>query len=390
MTSESWDVVVIGGGINGAGVAQAAAAAGYSTLLLERNPQPGRETSSRSSKLIHGGLRYLESLELSLVHESLRERELLLKLAPDLVHRQTFNIPVYRDTSRSQWELFAGLSLYALLAGPLRHRFRRLNKKEAQSIPGIRKKGLRAVFQYEDAQTDDAQLTRAVLDSAVSLGAEVRYSAEMSRAQVGTDGVEIGYRIGGREQVLKAVVLVNAAGPWVAEVNRRIRPTPAMPEIDLVQGAHLVLDEAVDQAWYLESPTDGRAVFLLPWKGRALLGTTETLFRGDPSQVHCLDEEREYLLQVQAHYFPRRSDRVIGDMAGLRVLPRQGENLFRRSREILLTVDDRHRPRVVGMVGGKLTVYRRTAEKVIELLKATLSSRTKKAATDKLQLYARY
>lgn len=386
MTSESWDVVVIGGGINGAGVAQAAAAAGYSTLLLEKNPQPGKETSSRSSKLIHGGLRYLESLELSLVYESLRERELLLKLAPDLVHRQTFNIPVYRDTSRSQWALCAGLTLYALMAGPLRNRFHRLGKKEAQSIPGIRKKDLRAVFRYEDAQTDDAKLTRAVVESARSLGAEIRCDTEMTYALVEPERIDIGIRTEGREHSLESRVLINAAGPWVSEVNRRIRPTPPMPDIDLVQGAHLVLEEAVEQAWYLESPTDGRAVFLLPWKGRALLGTTETLYQGDPSQVHCLDEERDYLLQVQAHYFPQRSERVMDDMAGLRVLPRQGNSLFKRSREILLTVDDRHRPRVVGMVGGKLTVYRHTAEKVMALLGPVLPSRRKRADTRQCRL----
>jgi len=386
MTSESWDLVVIGAGINGAGVAQAAAAAGHRVLLLEKNAQPARETSSRSSKLIHGGLRYLESLEIPLVYESLRERELLLKLAPRLVHRQTFNIPVYESTRRRQWELFAGLSLYALMSGPWRNRFRRLGRKQAASLPGIEKQGLKAVFQYQDGQTDDAALTRAVLKSARELGAEICYGARVTAIGRQDTGLRVEYETDSGTETVETACLANAAGPWVHALNQRTHPQLDMAEPDLVQGAHLVLEEAVDQAWYLEAPQDGRAVFLLPWKGHALLGTTETLYRGDPARVHCLPEERDYLLQVQRHYFPRRSERVIDEMAGLRVLPRAEGGLFHRSRETVYVTDSNKAPRVVTIVGGKLTVYRKTGETVVRMLAERLPKRRPVADTARLPL----
>ena len=386
MTSDPWDLLVIGAGINGAGVAQAAAAAGYRVLLLEKNAEPARETSSRSSKLIHGGLRYLESLEIPLVYESLRERELLLKLAPRLVQRQTFNIPIYETTRRRQWELYAGLSLYALMSGPWRNRFRRLGRKQAASLPGIEKRGLKAVFQYQDGQTDDAALTRAVLKSARELGAEIRYGARVMGIDRKDRGLRLEYETGSGIETVEAACLANAAGPWVHAVNQHMHPPLDMAEPDLVQGAHLVLDEPVEQAWYLEAPQDGRAVFLLPWKNHALLGTTETLYRGDPARVHCLPQEREYLLQVQRHYFPGRSERVIDEMAGLRVLPRAEGGLFHRSRETVYVTDSGKAPRVVTIVGGKLTVYRKTGETVVRMLSGRLPKRRPVADTACLPL----
>jgi len=159
-----------------------------------------------------------------------------------------------------------------------------------------------------------------------------------------------------------------------------------MAEPDRVQGAHLVLDEPVERAWYLEAPQDGRAVFLLPWKGHALLGTTETLYRGDPSEVHCLEQERNYLLDVQARYFPQRSTRIIDEMAGLRVLPAAEGRLFTRSRETVYVTDDPRSPRIVGIVGGKLTVYRKTGEQVVAMLRGALPERKPRARTDQLPL----
>ncbi len=195
MQNDRYDIVVIGAGINGVGVAQAAAAMGYRCLLLEKNAQPGLETSSRSSKLIHGGLRYLESFEWSLVRESLQERELLLKLAPELVTLQTFNIPVYSGTSRSRVALHTGLSLYALLSGLQPHSlYHRLKPAYWDRLEGLTTQNLKAVFQYQDAQTDDQALTRAVLASAISLGAEYQCNAEMLQATMLDQQLIIRYR----------------------------------------------------------------------------------------------------------------------------------------------------------------------------------------------------
>ena len=168
LEKDLYDVAVIGGGIHGVGVAQAAAAAGYSVVLFEQK-ELAYGTSSRSSKLIHGGLRYLESFEISLVHESLRERELLIKLAPDLVRRQSFYIPVYDTTKRAAWMMRAGLTMYSILAGLGKSvRFETIPKSQWGNLDDIKTEGLKKVFRYTDGQTDDRLLTQSVMQSAQS------------------------------------------------------------------------------------------------------------------------------------------------------------------------------------------------------------------------------
>ena len=385
MTSETYDVVIAGGGINGVGVAQAATAAGYKTLLLEKNDHPGLETSSRSSKLIHGGLRYLESFELSLVRESLKERSLLLKLAPELVKLQTFNIPVYKNTSRSQLALHAGLSLSALLSGFKKESFyRRVKENRWSGLDQLSVKNLKAVFQYQDAQTDDHALTLAVMSSAINLGAEYLCNANVKSAEILPSSVRIDYLHAGQLKTVNSHVFINASGPWVYSMNQTITPVPKMQKPELIQGTHLVMNVAVQQAYYLEAPQDHRAVFLLPWKGQSLLGTTEQLYQGDPAKIAPLKKENEYLLEVFKHYFPTLDHSIAGDMAGCRVLTSDKKNPFKRSREIVLTVDNKQQPRVISMIGGKLTVYRKTAQKVIHLIRPSLPH--KQAIADTAQL----
>ncbi|MBC8210243.1 MAG: FAD-dependent oxidoreductase [Gammaproteobacteria bacterium] len=385
MQNDRYDIVVIGAGINGVGVAQAAAAMGYRCLLLEKNAQPGLETSSRSSKLIHGGLRYLESFEWSLVRESLQERELLLKLAPELVTLQTFNIPVYSGTSRSRVALHTGLSLYALLSGLQPHSlYHRLKPAYWDRLEGLTTQNLKAVFQYQDAQTDDQALTRAVLASAISLGAEYQCNAEMLQATMLDQQLIIRYRQNHTEKEISSRVMVNASGPWVYSLNQRISPQSQMQQPELVQGAHLVLNASIQQAFYMEATQDRRAVFLLPWKGKALLGTTENSYHGNPSTVTVLEQEKNYLLNIYRQYFPGRDTQIIAEMAGLRVLPASAKAAFKRSRDIVLETDRRYQPRVISMLGGKLTVYRTTALKVMQLLQPSLPA--SKAIADTAQL----
>jgi len=385
--TDHFDVVIIGGGIHGVGVAQAAACDGYSVLVLEQTGLASA-TSGNSSKLIHGGLRYLEGLHFSLVRESLRERTLLLKIAPELVHLQLFNIPIYPETSRRPLTIRAGLSLYALLGGlhPA-SRFRTLRPGEWQDLDGLETKRLQAVYQYYDAQADDAALTRAVMQSAMDLGANLRCPAEFTAAEIATDGCTVHYSLSGVDNSCSATVLVNAAGPWINTVAGRIRPTPPTTAVDLVQGSHLVLEGRIEHgAYYLEAPSDRRAVFMLPWKGRTLLGTTETVYTGDPAAVAPLASEEAYLLETLRHYFPRHSQTVVDRFAGLRVLPAAGNAVFARSRETRLERDDQRRPRVVSIYGGKLTGYRATAQRVMRLLHRTLPSRRPVANTAQLEL----
>jgi glycerol-3-phosphate dehydrogenase len=382
-----FDIVVIGAGINGAGVAQVASAAGYKVLVLEKNSVAGQETSAASSKLIHGGLRYLETLEFSLVRESLQERELLLKIAPQLVHRQTFNIPIYKDTDRNQLTLHAGLSLYALLSGLKRHSFyRQARFEDWDKLDGLKTDNLKTVFQYQDAQTDDSALTQAVLASAQRIGAEIEFDASFINADIGKTQVSIRYRQQGVEKTATSRVLINAAGPWVYPLNQQLSPAPKMQPPDLIQGAHLVLDRPLHQAFYMEAPQDRRAVFLLPWKGRALLGTTETRVDEDCFPLQVFPQEREYLLEVYRHYFPHQSEIIIGEMAGLRVLAQGKQQVFKRSRDVVMTLNDRAAPRVLSIIGGKLTVYRRTALKALNMLQASLPDVKKIADTAKLEL----
>lgn len=385
--SETFDVVIIGGGIHGVGVAQAAAAGGYSVLLLEQQSLASG-TSSRSSKLIHGGLRYLEGHEYGLVRESLAERALLLSIAPALVRLRPFHIPVYTDTLRRPLALRAGLSLYAVLGGlKPASRFRKLPRHEWGRLDGLETRKLQAVYRYFDAQTDDVELTRAVMQSALELGATLSCPSEFLSARIREQGCEILYRNSNREQACHARVLVNAGGPWVNTIISRIQPMPATLAIDLVQGTHLVLNKGLEMGcYYLEAPQDRRAVFLLPWGRHSLLGTTESLYQGDPLDVAPRQQEIDYLLEVLQHYFPGRSQHIDDQFAGLRVLPASDSAAFGRTREIQLPVDDSSHPRVLSIVGGKLTGYRATAQKVMRRLRRSLPAREPRADTATLPL----
>jgi glycerol-3-phosphate dehydrogenase len=388
---QEYDVIVVGGGIHGAGVLQAAAAAGYSALLIEKGALASG-TSSRSSKLIHGGLRYLESGQFSLVHESLRERAVHLRIAPDLVELKPFFIPVYADTRRRPWQLKVGLSLYALLGGfDASTRFGAIPEREWPNLDGLETRNLDAVIRYYDAQTDDAQLTRAVVDSARALSGELAMPANFLSAELLEHGVSVAFESGGARTECRTRVLVNAAGPWATRVARAIQPAISIPDVDLVQGTHIILPMRVTRGiYYVESPTDGRAVFVMPWQGATLIGTTETPYQGEPDQVRPLPEEEEYLLAVARHYFPAvgalsRAD-ILQRFAGLRVLPAASEAAFDRSRETLFTTDRDPYPRVLGIYGGKLTGWRAAAAHVLERISPSLGSKPRRAATDRLVL----
>jgi glycerol-3-phosphate dehydrogenase len=388
---KEYDILVIGGGIHGAGVLQAAAAAGHRCLLIERKGLASG-TSSRSSKLIHGGLRYLESGQFRLVRESLHERSVMLKVAPELVKLIAFHIPVYRTTRRRPWQLKLGLFAYALLGGfDAATRFGTVPRAEWDRLDGLDTKGLQAVIRYYDGQTDDAELTRSVVDSAKSLGAEIAMPASFIEAELDEGGVRVGYEEGGQMLQCRARVMVNAAGPWAAHVARYVRPAIGIPAVDLVQGSHIVVPvKTVAGVYYVESPSDGRAVFLIPWHGGTMIGTTETPYQGEPEQVRPLPEEEEYLLGVARTYFPAfkaiTREHVVERFAGLRVLPAGDASAFGRSRETMLITDRPARPRVLGIYGGKLTTWRATAGQVMDKVEASLPRRRRRAGTEDLEL----
>ena len=390
-----YDVIIIGGGINGVGVAQAAAAKGYSVLLLEKSDLAAG-TSHASSKLIHGGLRYLESYEFSLVYEALRERSMMLKNAPELVTLKPFYIPVYKSTRRAPWLIFAGLSLYAL-CDRLRpsSRFKIIPKAQWHTLDGIKTEGLRAVFQYYDAQTDDTLLTRAVMNSATLLGAELKTQATFITATRHKNVLDVVFDHNEQRYSCTANTIVNAGGPWANKISDRMQPKPRKLDIDLIQGTHIVIEGALsEQFYYVESPRDGRAVFVMPWYGNTLIGTTEATYTGHPDDIKPLDSSIRYLINIFRHYFPDfnggDAPKVIRSFAGARVLPRATDSAFKRSRETVLywepAFNDKGVP-VCTIYGGKLTAWRATAEKVMKTIAPLLPAATAKADTKSIKLF---
>lgn len=387
-----YDVAIIGGGIHGVGVAQAAAAAGYSAILLEK-AELAHGTSSRSSKLIHGGLRYLEGGHLNLVRECLYERQLLVKNAPDLVKLIPFHIPVYKETSRRPIELRAGLSIYCALTGFHKSaQFHIVPRDKWKTLDGIKTEGLKQVFQYWDAQTDDKELTRAVMNSAQELGAELMEHTELLSAEKEGKGWRLNILQNGEERELQADVLVNASGPWINRILERIEGAHKPKPVDLVQGSHIVLDHKVEKGiYYIEAPEDRRAVFVMPWHGKMLIGTTEKDFDDDPELTAPTDEEVNYLLATLKHYFHRfegtTSADVVDSFAGLRVLPKAEGRAFSRPRETILMCDDDSSPSLLSIYGGKLTAYRATADKVMTKLRRSLPTRKAVADTHNIHLH---
>jgi glycerol-3-phosphate dehydrogenase len=215
--------------------------------------------------------------------------------------------------------------------------------------------------------------------------------ASFSAAALTDDGVNFSYVSGAQTVECAARVLVNAAGPWAPLVAGMVGPPVAIPDVDLVQGTHIVLPFAVTAGiYYVESPTDGRAVFVMPWHGAALIGTTETPYHGAPDKVHPLPEEEEYLLAVARHYFPAfrhlTREHITQRFAGLRVLPAASQAAFDRSRETIFSTDREAKPRVLGIYGGKLTGWRAAAAHVLERISPSLPAAQRRAATDQLIL----
>ncbi|MDQ6986873.1 MAG: FAD-dependent oxidoreductase [Mariprofundaceae bacterium] len=371
------DVLIIGGGIYGCGVAQAVAASGYSVTLVEKNTIASG-TSHQSTKLIHGGLRYLEQGHLKLVYAALSERETLLNIAPDLVQREWFYIPIYEGARHSPWLIGSGLLLYWLLSRG-RSRFRRIPHRQWRTVlPGLNNNGLRAVLAYQDAATDDAALTRAVAASAQSFGCNILENHKLQRAEyIGEHGNGHWQVRFDNRAIRCARILVNASGPWMDETCRNIRSNvPDMPH-RLIQGSHLLLDRACPAYIYSES-TDRRVMFFRPWRGRMLVGTTETELAAMPDKPAPTQDEIEAILSTYNHYFPDTcctdSD-ILDTYCGVRVLPCGDKAAFAANRETVILADNEKHPAYIGIYGGKLTTYRREAEKVLRLISRSIPAK---------------
>jgi len=387
-----WDILVIGGGATGLGAAVDAAARGYRTLLLERGDFASG-TSSRSTKLIHGGVRYLRQGALGLVREALKERELLLRNAPHLVHRLGFVIPIYDG-----WEglLYgAGLKLYDLLAGrsslgPSRG----LSQTETLALaPTLEPAGLRGGILYQDGQFDDARLAVSLARTLFDLGGTALNYLEFTgflKKGGRLSGVVAIDRESGREYRIAARAVINATGVF-GDMVQRLDHSAAPPVLAPSQGAHLVLDRSFlpgESAVLIPRTCDGRVLFAIPWHGRVLVGTTDTPVTQVALEPRALPEEIDFLLAHAARYLsrdPARQD-VLSVFAGLRPLvrpPARRQNVA-ISREHMIVVSDSG---LVSVAGGKWTTYRRMAEDAIDRAAAVAGLEARPAVTEQLKIY---
>ena len=342
MTAQPFDLLVIGGGITGAGIARDAAMRGFRTALVEAHDL-GAGTSSHSSRLIHGGLRYLEQGDFRLVHEATRERRTLLRIAPHLVRPLAFVFPVHHGDRVPLWKLAAGMWLYDLLAAFRNVRRHRILGKRAllAAEPMLRERGLVGGARYYDAQCDDARLVLATARSAMQHGATIatytRVTAlERSGGQVRGAVVQ---DQSGREGVVQASVVVNATGAWTDQL-RRLEDPDASPILRRTRGAHVMVRRerlGHTDAITLTSPIDGRVMFVLPWGAFSYIGTTDTDEPGPPEAVAPDDADLVYLLRSANACFPQahlaEAD-IISSWAGVRALlgsddPREASALSR-------------------------------------------------------------
>jgi glycerol-3-phosphate dehydrogenase len=367
------DLLVVGGGIHGTGIARDAAGRGLKVLLVEQGDLAGA-TSSASSKLAHGGLRYLELGDFRLVREALRERETLMRIAPHLVQPLSFFVPCGPGT-RPRWQLRAGLFLYDWLsAGGSLPRSRALDLSQSQDGSFLQAPYRRGLCYY-DGWADDARLAVANALDAAARGAIVMTHARCSRAAPSSGGWVAEVVAEGTTTAVAARALVNAAGPWVERFLRECTPVSTGARMRLIQGSHLVVRRRPPggRALLLQND-DRRVVFVLPFgPEHALIGTTDVPLDGDPGQATISQAEVDYLCRAVNRYLsePVRPDDVIGTLTGVRALHDDREDdPSRVTRDYLLRVDfcDGGAP-VLSIFGGKLTTYRRLAEEALSKLR---------------------
>lgn len=379
LSARRFDVLVVGGGATGAGIAREAALRGLAVALVERGDF-GSGTSSRSSRLIHGGLRYLEHRRFGLVRESLAERGVLLRIAPHIVRPLGFLFPVYRGDRVSRWKAELGLTLYDLFAhGGNVRRHRPLGKRGVlEHEPLLKEPGLSGGALYWDAQCDDARLSLANVRAAAAHGALVANHTcvtafEQENGRI--TGAILEDQLTGAQGTVHARVVINATGPWV-DVVRRLEEPGAKPSLAPTRGSHVMVPRSRighHHAITFMSPIDGRIMFVLPWGDRSYIGTTDTESADSPDHVSATEADMLYLLRSANALFPAARlglDDVSYSWSGLRPLVADSAvTPGARTREHLISVGPRG---LVSIAGGKLTTYRRMALDVIRRVKALL------------------
>jgi len=373
ISGKAYDVIVIGGGIVGAGIARDTALRGLDTLLLEKEDF-GSGTTSRSTRLIHGGLRYLRQLEFGLVRQDLGEREVLLRIAPHLVHPLSFYIPI--PNLSLNIAMFLGTMLYDVISFDKtlpNHTY--LNKQKTLSEePGLRVQGLQGSYIYSDCAVPlTERLNFETALSAAENGATVVNHARVTgliREGGRINGVEVKDEIGGNMRTARGKMVVNAAGHWVDTIKNMLFPNQP-PYLRRTKGVHIMIPKVSNHALVLFSPVDGRLFFIIPWEGYSLVGTTDTDYRDSLDAIYATMEDVDYILEgLHLAYPDVRIDDVYYAYAGLRSLAlRPGKSASNTSRSHEL-IDHSKRDKLDGLVtilGGKITAYREVAKDAADL-----------------------
>jgi len=379
LKAETFDILVIGGGITGAGIARDAALRGFSTALVEKGDFASG-TSSKSSKLIHGGIRYLENFEFGLVFEASQERRRLRKIAPHLVKPLPFLMPIYRSSKRGYWLIRAGMWLYDILAlfrNVQRHRMLR-PEAVAASEPEVDQRDLAGAARFYDCQVDDARLTLATILDASRYGAVVtNYTQVVALLKDGGKvvGAQVRDVLSGEEFAAHARVTINATGVWVDEIQRLDDPR-TVPQLRPTKGIHILVPREKfnnRHAIAFTSPADGRLMFLVPWGRYALIGTTDTDYQGDLDRVYAESQDVQYVLEAVNSAFPTvklTRDDIVSTFAGTRpLISEQIASSYKVSREHKIFDSPSG---LLSIAGGKLTTYRAMAEQMVDLAEKRL------------------
>jgi len=387
-------MIVIGGGATGVGIAVDAASRGYSVLLLEQSDF-GKGTSSRSTKLVHGGVRYLEQGNVSLVMEALKERGLLLQNAPHLVRNLAFVVPNYEWWETPFYGI--GLKLYNLLAGKYGFGTSRILSREEtlERLPTIRTEGLRGGVVYYDGQFDDARLLIDLVTTAYQQGATLLNYTPVTALSKDADGFVDGVRFHdaetGEQLEVRAHIVINATGPFTDELRRFADPA-AQPIIAPSQGIHLVFDRSFlpgDSAIMVPHTSDGRVMFAIPWNGHTLVGTTDTPISDASLEPVAMDHEIEFILQTAALYLAKRPERsdVQSVFAGIRPLVKAGDvgNTAALSRGHTIRIEESG---MITVCGGKWTTYRRMAEDCVNQAATLAQLPERPCVTGDLKIHA--
>ncbi len=392
LKSDEFDLLVIGGGINGAGIARDASQRGLKVALVEKDDFASG-TSGKTTKLIHGGIRYLEQLNFHLVRESLKERSIILNLAPHLVRPLQFIIPVYKNDPRPLNLIKVGTALYDFLAGRAKIRPHRILKSEQilNMESALKKEGLIGGALYFDAQVDDVRFCLENIMSAAEYGAAVANRCGVIgfiKDSGAVKGVKVYDSIAHETFEVKARVLVNATGPWTNYILKLEDPT-APPLIRPTKGIHIIYPKLMkDNAVVLSAHRDKRIFFIIPWRQMSLIGTTDTDYAGLPDDVSTDEEDIEYLLGEASRALPKikfNSTDIIATYAALRpLIKEEGKAAWQVSRDHIIVESESG---LTSVAGGKYTTYRLLSEQVVDrVVRRLFPTKFERCKTDETPL----